>query len=1076
MKKLILILTIAWLSCLWGMAFSATIDRMQNSGLKTKQTTPNKQIIQRQELSNVSSKDNQVPKPLTARDGYIGHQLEPQQNAADKPILLFDPSFQSLEDIPSTPVPETPLLFPVNDNCADVTPVLLTGDSTLTFTGNNAGATPDCPYLGPPEVWEAITINDCMDIVLDYCGSVPIFHVVFGVIANSCPCGTLIPNSGFSFTDCPDFNGTVRFSALPPGTYYIPIASFGPSVGDYVLHVNGYTCPPPATNDNCADAIPIGNVTNLRFTTRYATYDGLGNCMTSPNIWYVYTATCTGNASASLLGSTYDTQIAVYDGANCDPIDNMLACNDNFEGGAQSDAIFPVVAGQQYLIEVGGSGTSVGDGWLTTSCDLAPPNDNCTDVTPTHLDPGTPLVFTGTTVGASDDCPLNGGYPEVWQAITTDVCMDLTIDYCGTTPVFGNVFGIINSGCPCDGIIYSSAMSQDCPDGNWSLHFTALSPGTYYIPILSDEQHGFFGPYTMNVSGVACPLPPPNDNCADVEPVQLVPGTPLSFTGNNIGATVDCPNLGGNPEVWEAFTTDECMDVTINYCGTNPAFNTVYITLSDSCPCGYFIYALVYGFAECGDGNASMTFFTLPAGTYYVPIYSAGGSLGPYTINIDGVPCPPIPQNDLCTDAIPISIPSSTLGTTSGATVDDAPTCYTLINSPGVWYSLIGTGNLITATTCAAYTNYDTRLDIYSNTCDQLVCVAGNDDACGLPFPNNVNSTVTFCSELGATYYILVQGFEGDRGNFQLDVSEGAACQPPPPTPTCENSSIFGQSPTGPGGMFNFLNSDSNSVPAPFIVYDNFSNVNDNICRIKFWGLEAYFNLGWYVCVEDPMTFQITFYEDNGGFPGAAVSTNSVTLSGTPTGVLYNDLFDLNEFDATLEPCCTLANGWVSIQGTSVGGNPGDCWFMWASSNDGDGLAYQNGNQVYQDLAFCLGAAAGCQYVPGDVNGNGSVNGVDIVYAVNYFKGGPNPPPIDCFPFCPLTPNPFYAAGDVNGNCQFNGIDITYFVRYLKLQVPNLLYCTDCPPASLTLPAPAVEPIRTPMLKSNPGYRSTRTN
>jgi hypothetical protein len=106
-----------------------------------------------------------------------------------------------------------------------------------------------------------------------------------------------------------------------------------------------------------------------------------------------------------------------------------------------------------------------------------------------------------------------------------------------------------------------------------------------------------------------------------------------------------------------------------------------------------------------------------------------------------------------------------------------------------------------------------------------------------------------------------------------------------------------------------------------------------------------------------------------------------------------------------------------------------------------------------------------CSYIPGDINGNSQVNGIDIVYAVNYLKGGPNPP-VDCFPSCPLMPNPFYAAGDVNGNCAFNGIDVTFFVRYLKGQVPSLLYCPDCPPAGLNPPKPAVEPIKTPMLKS----------
>lgn len=89
-----------------------------------------------------------------------------------------------------------------------------------------------------------------------------------------------------------------------------------------------------------------------------------------------------------------------------------------------------------------------------------------------------------------------------------------------------------------------------------------------------------------------------------------------------------------------------------------------------------------------------------------------------------------------------------------------------------------------------------------------------------------------------------------------------------------------------------------------------------------------------------------------------------------------------------------------------------------------------------------------CAYRPGDINQNGSINGVDIVYGVNYLKGTGNPPPMDCgspVGNCPEA-SPFYAAGDVNGNCAFNGIDITFFVRYLKLQVPNLLTCPDCLP------------------------------
>ncbi|HBZ02173.1 MAG TPA: hypothetical protein DEO84_12725 [candidate division Zixibacteria bacterium] len=91
-------------------------------------------------------------------------------------------------------------------------------------------------------------------------------------------------------------------------------------------------------------------------------------------------------------------------------------------------------------------------------------------------------------------------------------------------------------------------------------------------------------------------------------------------------------------------------------------------------------------------------------------------------------------------------------------------------------------------------------------------------------------------------------------------------------------------------------------------------------------------------------------------------------------------------------------------------------------------------------------ASQGCAYLLGDINFNGVANGLDIVYAVRFFKGGPHPP-YSCD--CP-THGPTYIAGDVNGNCSFNGLDIVYFVNYLK-GGPSLRSCLDCPPFS---PAP----------------------
>ena len=84
-------------------------------------------------------------------------------------------------------------------------------------------------------------------------------------------------------------------------------------------------------------------------------------------------------------------------------------------------------------------------------------------------------------------------------------------------------------------------------------------------------------------------------------------------------------------------------------------------------------------------------------------------------------------------------------------------------------------------------------------------------------------------------------------------------------------------------------------------------------------------------------------------------------------------------------------------------------------------------------------------YLIGDINSNMDVNGVDVIYGVSYFKGGPAPPyECTCPPGNTIS---WHVTGDVNANCQFNGIDITFFVAYLKGLQPALLPCPDCPPA-----------------------------
>ncbi len=85
------------------------------------------------------------------------------------------------------------------------------------------------------------------------------------------------------------------------------------------------------------------------------------------DIWFRYTASCDGTATASVCDSTFDTRLAVYLDGDCPG--PFLACNDDAcgENGSRSEVSFPVQAGARYLIRVGAR-FARGEGTLVIDC------------------------------------------------------------------------------------------------------------------------------------------------------------------------------------------------------------------------------------------------------------------------------------------------------------------------------------------------------------------------------------------------------------------------------------------------------------------------------------------------------------------------------------------------------------------------------------------------------------------------------------------------------------------------------------------------------------------------------------
>ncbi|MBE0637300.1 MAG: T9SS type A sorting domain-containing protein [Bacteroidales bacterium] len=180
-------------------------------------------------------------------------------------------------------------------------------------------------------------------------------------ISDGCPLSSTCLGLSYDFNSGAPHGFTV---ALDAGIYYIMVDTWPnpASIPDFDLTVVEAAT---VANDDCEDAIDLGEVLNYPFSTELATDSPYGNT-NGPEIWFNYTAGFTGWAAIDLCGSEYDTDLAVWEGAACPPV-TLLDENDDYCGydGLQSKIFLEVVQGEVYKIEIGGFDGATGDGLLS---------------------------------------------------------------------------------------------------------------------------------------------------------------------------------------------------------------------------------------------------------------------------------------------------------------------------------------------------------------------------------------------------------------------------------------------------------------------------------------------------------------------------------------------------------------------------------------------------------------------------------------------------------------------------------------------------------------------------------------
>ncbi len=423
-----------------------------------------------------------------------------------------------------------------------------------------------------------------------------------------------------------------------------------------------------------------------------------------------------------------------------------------------------------------------------------------------------------------------------------------------------------------------------------------------------------------------------------VDDATVIDALPYNDTGSTSEANDDydevCPYEGStSPDVVYSFTPAEDITIDITLCNGSEYDTKLYIYENEVTPGAPF----ACNDDECpGYVSELLELSFIGGNTYFIVIDGYGGESGNYVIDVTAPG-----GGDSCEDPYVAELPYQYIGTT----VDNTDTYGN--GGPDEWHFFtIEEAGLVIVDLCNETTDYDTYIHLLSDDCSTVV--ASNDDGPECPSSPAPYPPSYLEVELEAGSYVLgVEGYDTEAGNYQVDIYEYepplyGTCQYPPHTPDEEWSAGTSHS---DGDLVEYLRAD------------RFGEAGGGaITSVLVSGLSLVQDGGWMECVEDPMSFAVTFYED-GDLPGAVVASHQIEASPVATGDLYAD-FPLNEYTLDLPTPLELAYGWVSVQ------TSGDCWFLWMSTPDVDGLSAISeaggdwGNYDF-DLTWCLTISEG---------------------------------------------------------------------------------------------------------------------
>ena len=798
---------------------------------------------------------------LVAIGAVVGIVLS-QQNGSDKDAVV-----NTSESSPAAP----PILFTECENATalelggEIVDVTVGGNSTILSVPQSCGA--DFVVPEAVGVWfdfategttstAGVSISTCTDDPSKN-GD---FDSMILVFTGSCErpiC--VVGNDNLQQVDCITESG-VSFRASPSTVYHVLV--YGRRVSnetvDFAVQAKSARVTP--SNNICDtpqllnNRIPV-NATLLDTdppSSDVPECEGFESPLDyeSPGVWFLYETddsqieegdeviitTCSPAESFGLDINVFSGTCDVLD---CDSVqllreadegEGSLAC----DGGVLNSVRFRPQPQSAYRILVQSNDSTVlGDFSIqarNSIFELAE-NDECETAMP--LTAG--LVAEGSTVFATagENAPpvcgtaVSSNSPDLWYSIestSSDTSVLKATSCTGNTDLDANSFDnqlVVYSG-DCNNLVCIQGdngvfYEEDVCHLKGTVNWQAQEGVMYYIRVLgTDTSAGEFG---IKVEETA-PLPS-NDICEDAASLQ--PG--VAATSITIGASVDVDlgtrscnilNHADSVGVWFQVLGDD-EQYTVSTCSGDENLDFIGIDFDSQIQ--------VYSGSSCGnltcvgvnednnqdrDCNAGVSWFARSGETYWIRVYGNNNSTGSFPIVVS-----PTPENDMCESAETLLLNQTLKGTTlAGRVGPELSVCggayqFSADNLPAAWYSVVGTGDVLTVSTCTGNSTldengYDSQIVVYFGDCSSLLCVAGNDND-GRDECFGYNSGASWSSIAGEVYYVKVFGgfldgsfgitlYEGEPTGGTLPPGSQLPTGPPvpaPPNDLCENAILL---------------------------------------------------------------------------------------------------------------------------------------------------------------------------------------------------------------------------------------------------------------------------------------------